>query len=131
MPQGKAKRAATSSAERRGPLTWIVSGLGLLVIVAAIVIVALDAPDRATAPDLRVEEVGRLRRAGATHIEIEVRNLGGQAASAVEVEGTSASGRTSHVFLDYVAGASRRQATLSFPGDPGPVAVTVTGWTKP
>ena len=132
MPQGKAKTAAkTSSAERHGPLTWIVSGLGLLVIVAAIVIVALDATDRATPPDLRVAETGRATAAGVTRVEIEVRNMGGEAASAVQVEGVSASGDTGQVSLDYVAGRSHREATLAFPGDPGPVAVSVTGWTKP
>jgi len=131
MPQGKAKTAATSGSQRRAPLTWIVSGLGLLVIAAAIVIVALDATDRATPPDLRVSQTGRTTTAGVTRVEIEVRNLGGQAASAVEVAGTTASGETGQVSLDYVAGRSHREATLAFPGDPGPVSVSVTGWTKP
>ncbi|RZJ00698.1 MAG: hypothetical protein EON90_06105 [Brevundimonas sp.] len=132
MPQSKAKSAAkTTSAERRGPLTWIVSGLGLLVIVAAIAIVALDATDRATPPDLRVREIGRTTTGGVTRVDIEVLNLGGEAASAVELEGSVASGESSHVNLDYVAGRSHREATLSFPGNPGSVDIVVTGWTKP
>jgi uncharacterized protein (TIGR02588 family) len=131
MPQGKTKMAAAkASPQRHGPLTWIVSGLGLLLIVGTIVIVALDATDRTT-PDLRVSETGRTMTAGVTRVEIEVRNLGGEAASAVEVQGTSAAGETGQVSLDYVAGRSHREATLVFPGDPGPVVVSVTGWTKP
>lgn len=99
--------------------------------MATLVIVALDATDRATPPGLRVSETGRATTAGVTRVEIQVRNLGGEAASAVEVEGTSASGETAQVSLDYVAGRSRREATLAFPGDPGQVVVSVTGWTKP
>ena len=131
MPQGKAKTSASSASDRQGPLTWIVSGLGLLVIVASIVIVALDATGRATPPDLRVTETSRATAGGVTRVEIEVRNLGGEAASAVEVEGTSAAGHMGQVSLDYVAGHSQREATLSFHGDPGSVNVAVTGWTTP
>ena len=131
MPQGKAKTPATSASDRQGPLTWIVSGLGLLVIVASIVIVALDATDRATPPYLRVTETSRDTIAGVTRVEIEVRNLGGEAASAVEVKGFTAAHETSRVSLDYVAGHSHREATLSFQGDPGTVNFQATGWTKP
>ncbi len=131
MPQGKAKTSASSASDRQGPLTWIVSGLGLLVIVASIVIVALDATGRATPPDLRVTETSRVTAGGVTRVEIEVRNLGSEAASAVEVEGISAAGDMGQVSLDYVAGHSHREATLSFRGDPGAVAIAVTGWTRP
>lgn len=131
MPQGKAKTANTSSAERRAPLAWVVSGLGLLVIVAAILIVALDAADGTTPPDLRVSEIRRIKTAGVTRVEVEVRNLGGEAASAVEVEGRSSSGKVGQVSLDYVLGRSHREATFAFPEDPGTVAVSVTGWTQP
>lgn len=131
MAQGKANSAKTSSADRRGPLTWIVSGLGLAAIVAAIIILALDVANSRTPPDLRVAETRRITMAGVTRVEIEIRNLGGEAAAAIEVEGVSASGETGRVSLDYVAGRSRREATLAFPGDPGAVAVSVTGWTRP
>lgn len=130
MLQDKTTKAKTSP-ERHSLLTWIVSGLGLLVIVATFVIVALDATNRTAPADLRVSETGRATTAGVTRVEIEVRNVGGEAASGVEVEGTSASGQTGHVSLDYVAGQSHREATLAFRGDPGPVIVSVTGWTKP
>ena len=131
MPQGKAKTSASSASDRQGPLTWIVSGLGLLVIVASIVIVALDAPGRATPPDLRVTETSRAKAGGVTRVEIDVRNLGGKAAAAVEVEGTSAAGETSQVNLDYVAGHSQREATMAFQNDPKAVSVAVTGWATP
>ncbi|RYG18975.1 MAG: hypothetical protein EON96_03885 [Caulobacteraceae bacterium] len=131
MPRSKVKTSTNARPERHGPLTWIVSGLGLLVIVTAIVIVALDATNRETPPDLRVSETGRSTSAGVTRVEIEIRNNGGQAASAVEVSGKSASGETGQVSLDYVAGQSHREATLAFPGDPGPVTLSVTGWTQP
>lgn len=129
MPQGKTKTPTSSS--RRGPLTWTVSGVGLLVILVAIFVVAADLGDSSTAPDLRVTETGRVTNAGMTQVGIEIRNLGGAAAAAVQVEGTSASGDTGQVSLDYVAGRSSREATLSFPGNPGQVEVSVTGWTKP
>lgn len=114
-----------------GPLVWIVSGAGLIVILAALAILVLDAVDRSTPADLTVVELDRSVRGGRTVLTVEVRNLGGQAAAGVEVHGTAAEGAESEVSLDYVAGRSRREAALAFPSDPGAVALNVTGWAEP
>jgi len=126
-----AKAAPKSPRGPHGILTWLASGLGFLVIAAALVVVAMDAFDQASPARVVAEETGRATLAGTTVIEIEVRNLGGEAAGAVEVEGLPQTGEPGHVSLDYVASRSTRTATLSFPGDPGRVMVVVRGWTDP
>lgn len=131
MSGGKTKAAVKPGVERHSLLTWAVSGVGLLVILATLVVVILDARVPATPPDLRVLETGRATTAGVTRVMIEIRNLGGEAAASVEIEGASSSGDVAHVNLDYVAGRSHREATLAFSGDPGPVAVSARGWTQP
>jgi len=125
------KAAPKSPRGPHGVLTWWASGLGFLVIAAALVIVATEAFDRTSPARVLAAETGRATLAGTTVVEIEVRNVGGEAAGAVEVEGLPQRGDPGHVSLDYVASRSTRTATLSFPGDPGRVTVVVRGWTDP
>ena len=115
----------------RNPLVWIVSGAGLVVIVAALMIVALDAAGRSTPADLTVVELARSYRSGATILTVEVRNAGDETAAGVGVRGTAVGGAVSEIHLDYVAGRSRREAALAFPSNTGPVTLAVTGWSSP
>ena len=111
-------------------LEWGMGGLGLLILLAALAVVAIEAfgarePARLEA---RLDEV---RPAGAAWLaDVEVRNLGGETAASVEVEGRLGD-ETAHATLDYVPAHGRDSVTLVFDADPRAAQVSISGWSKP
>ena len=111
-------------------LERVMGGLGLLIVLAVLAVTAVEAfGPRAPA---RIEaRLGEVRPAGAVWLaEVEVRNLGGETAAAVEVEGRLGD-QTAHATLDYVPAHGRQTATLVFDSDPHAATVSVSGWSEP
>jgi uncharacterized protein (TIGR02588 family) len=111
-------------------LQWIMAGLGLVLTLAAAGVIANEAVQPPSPPDLTAA-VTAVRPATRGFVaEVEVRNLGRETAAAVQVQGR-AGGETASASIDYVPGKGRTAVALVFPGDPAPVEARVTGWSEP
>ncbi|MDI6624511.1 MAG: hypothetical protein QME55_07260 [Brevundimonas sp.] len=112
-------------------LEWLMGGLGLLLVLAVLAIVAFEAVGPREPPRIEAR-LGEIRRSGSVWLaEIEVRNLGDETAAGVEIEGRVGD-RTAGATLDYVPAHGRERVTLSFDVDPrGAVDLSVPGWSEP
>lgn len=111
-------------------LEWAMGGLGGLLVLAALAVIALEASG-AREPARLEAELGEVRPAGARWLaEVEVRNLGGETAASVEVEGRLGD-HTARATVDYVPAHGKERVTLAFPADPRAAEVSVAGWSKP
>ena len=110
-------------------IEWVVGGIALAIVAALLGVIAYDAVAHAGgAPSLRVS----VASVDASRVVVSVDNDGDRAAADVTVEGI-AGGVRSEARLDYLAGRSRREATLVFPAPPRPedVKLRVLGYTVP
>jgi len=111
-------------------LEWAMGGLGGLLILAVLTVLAVEAFG-AREPARLEARLTETRPAGARWLAgVEVRNLGGETAAAVEVEGRLGD-HTAHATVDYVPAHGREIVTLVFPADPRGAEVAVSGWSKP
>ena len=120
----------TSKTPAPARLEWAMGGLGLLLVRAVLAVLAVEAVG-AREPARLEARLAEIRPAGARWLaEVEVRNLGGETAAAVEVEGRLGD-RTAHAVIDYVPAHGRDRVTLAFDADPRAAEVSVSGWSKP
>lgn len=120
----------TSGPPAPAVLEWAMGGLGLLLVLAVLAVLASEAFG-AREPARLEAELGEIRPAGAQWLaEVEVRNRGGETAAAVEIEGRLGD-RTARATVDYVPAHGKERVTLVFPADPRAAQVAVTGWSKP
>ena len=111
-------------------LEWAMGGLGLLLVLAVLAVLASEAFG-AREPARLEAELGEIRPVGAVWLaEVEVRNLGGETAAAVEVEGRLGED-TAGATIDYVPAHGSERVTLVFPADPRAAEMSVSGWSKP
>lgn len=111
-------------------LEWIMGGLGLLIVLAVLAVIGFEAAGPREPARLEAR-LGEVRPAGSVWLaEVEVRNLGGETAAAVEVEGRLGD-ETAAATLDYVPAHGRQTVTLAFPADPHAAEVSVSGWSEP
>lgn len=117
-------------------LAWVMAGLGLVLVIGALVVVLKDVG--ATEPaSITVRETERRAAAGGGVVTVEVVNHGDDTAAQVLIEGEltrpGAEPETAEAVIDYVAGHSRAEASLAFTSDPTGARVTVRalGWTDP
>jgi uncharacterized protein (TIGR02588 family) len=111
-------------------LEWVMGGLGGLLALAVLAVLAFEASG-AREPARLEARLAEVRPAGVRWLaEVEVRNLGGETAAAVEVEGRLGDA-TSSATVDYVPAHGRRHVTLAFDADPRAARVSVSGWSKP
>lgn len=126
-----AKKSPRKSAVADHPLLqWIMAGIGLVITLAAAGIIVHAALQPPSPPDLTARVTDTRRAAQGFVAEVQVANLGRDAAAAVQVEGRSGA-ETASATVDYVAGGGRVTVTVAFPGDPAPVEARVTGWSRP
>lgn len=119
-----------SSSPDHPVLQWIMAALGLVITLTAAGIIAWEALQPSSPPDLTAR-VTDVRPAAAGFVAgIEVRNLGRETAAAVQLEGR-AGGHTASATIDYVPGMGSTAVALAFPGAPAPVEARVTGWSEP
>lgn len=105
--------------------------LGLVVTLAAIVVLARSAFAHQSPPDLSVRLEAARPVASGWAVEVRVRNRGDMTAAAVEIEGES-EGERARASLDYVPGRGEKRASLVFSSNAKPQArVRVVGWSDP
>ena len=127
----------TTSKPRKPLLEWIVAGLGLILTLGALGVLAMDLGQPASPPELSARAVGITPVATGFQIEIEVANAGRATAAGVEIEGVltppSGPAETAGASLDYVPGSGAETLTLMFRTDPraGDLELTVRGWSEP
>lgn len=113
------RKAATTPA-----LEWAAAGIGLLLLLAMLAIIGLEAARGETdePPAITVMSGPVAAAPGGYLVEIEATNASGATAAAVEVEGALMAGQapveTSSLTFDYVPGHSRRRGGLFFAQDP-------------
>ncbi len=111
-------------------LEWAMGGLGLLLVLAALAVIAVEAFG-AREPARLEARLGEIRPAGDRWLAaVEVRNLGGETAASVEIEGRLGDA-TAHAVVDYVPAHGEDRVTLVFDADPRAAAVRVAGWSRP
>lgn len=111
-------------------LEWAMGGLGALLVLAALTVIVIEAFG-AREPARLEARLTETRPAGARWLaEVEVRNLGGETAASVEVEGRLGD-HTAQATVDYVPAHGQERVTLVFPADPRAAEVSVSGWSKP
>ena len=114
-------------------LEWISAALGLLVFVALLAVLGLEAllrgGDDVPRLSARVEAVTSVP--GGHVVQFTVSNGSGQTAAAVQVEGKLGE-ETASATLDYVPGRSEAKGGLMFRADPAPgVELAVLGYELP
>ena len=126
------KTPAQKQPPRPPLLEWITAGVGLLVVVAALGLIlmqALNGPDRPPELSLAAGEV-RSTPAGWV-VEVEASNAGDETAAGVQVEGRLGA-ETALAELDYVPAHGQARASLRFDAEPREgLELTVLGWREP
>lgn len=124
--------------EDSGWLEWTASGTGLILAVggiAYILWIGVTAADRP--PEVQVEARRIVERQPGYTVEIAARNMSGNTAAGVVVEGELRRGgqtvETSETTFDYVPGRSERQGGLYFTQDPRQFELELRprGYVKP
>lgn len=139
MAKAPRKAPAKAVPRARWPvLQGVVAGLGVLVTVAALVVLVAAALQPASPPDITLAVHAVTPSRGGWRVEVEARNDGRESAAAVEIEGVfapTAGGppQTAFATLDYVPARSSERAVLVFADDPrrGRLDLAVRGWSEP
>lgn len=125
-----------SGAQRNSVLEYLVAGVGVVLVGAAVGFMVFKALTDSGAPplvQLRVLEV--TASSGGYLVRIEARNTGDEAAAELGVEGTAQLGgtpQTSSATFDFLPPDSVREGGLFFSGDPrGSLTLRVLGYREP
>jgi len=113
-------------------LQWLGAGVGVVVTLGAIAVIAHEVLEPAR-PVALTASITTVRPAATGWVsEVEVVNSGSTAAAAVTLEGRMGDAIATAA-LDYVPGDGEVTAFLHFPADPRttPATVVVTGWMEP
>ncbi len=112
-------------------LEWIMAGLGLVIVLAALGVILMGAIGPREPARLEARLVQVRGEPGAFLAEVEVRNHGDRTAAAVEVEGRSGD-QTAAATLNYVPARGHARLVLSFEADPrADLDLSVPGWSEP
>lgn len=126
-----AKNKATPDNEQPAVLEWAAAALGLLLTLAALVVVLVEAFSPRTPPDIDLRVLAIAPAGAGWRVEIEASNRGRATAADLRIEGEVA-GETAQTQIAYLPGRGSERATLGFDHDPrGDLELTVRGWTEP
>jgi uncharacterized protein (TIGR02588 family) len=129
MAQKPVPKAA--ALDRPAVLEWTMSGLGLLLTLALLVIIGHEAASRPAPVDLSLRLTGARPVADGWIARVEVENRGDVTAAAVEIEGRLGS-ETASATLDYVPADGTEHVELDFAADPRRgLALRAVGWSEP
>ena len=112
-------------------LEWVMGGLGLLIVLAALGVILVEAAGPRDPARLEARLESARPEGGGWLAEVEVANAGDETAAGVEVEGTLGDEAASAT-IDYVPAHGRERVMLSFDGDPrAGLELSVHGWSEP
>lgn len=122
--------------ERISRWEWVAGAIGLVLVVAALVVLVREALAPASPADLVVRADSTRAGRDAWVVHFTVTNGGRAPAMEVVVEGRLANGRdtlAATTTVRYVPGNSRRGGGLLFPVDPatGELRLRATGYEEP
>ncbi|MFJ6025746.1 hypothetical protein ACIQC9_14235 [Brevundimonas sp. NPDC092305] len=128
-----ARKPAAKPDSQPGPpvLQWLMSGLGLLLTLAVLVLILKEAfaPIEPAALTVRLENARPV--ADGWIAEVEVENTGDTTAAAVEIEGRLGA-ETAAISLDYVPAGGSETVLLGFSADPrSGLSLRTLGWSEP
>ena len=132
------EHGATPRGERISALEWLVAGLGLVLVVAAVAFMVLDAMRGGSAPPqirVRADSVVAMGSGGYL-VQFTAENHGHETAADVAVVGElrdAAGVETSRARVDYLPGRSERRGGLVFRRDPRQAALRLwaEGYQEP
>jgi uncharacterized protein (TIGR02588 family) len=137
----KRRAGKTPPEERTGtttPLEWVAALLGLVVVLAALVVLVHQALLGGDGPPVIATEVTAVERGGGSYrVEVRVVNRGGRTAAQLKIEGTiegpGGVPETSDTVIDYLPAHSTQPINLLFTRDPrrAQLAVRVVSFTDP
>lgn len=119
-------------AEARPPvLEWIMGGLGLLMVLGCLGVIAGEILRPAGPPVLEARLEAVRGQSGAWLAEVVVENTGGETVAAAEIEGRLGD-ETASATLDYVPAQGEEKVVLGFTGDPREgLTLHALGWSEP
>lgn len=112
-------------------LAWMMGGLGLLLVLGCLVVILWRAASTTQGPDVQLRLIETRPSQGQWLVEIEARNLGGDTAAEVEIEGRFGDEIASTI-IDYLPASGRRTVILGFSENPeGRLEMRTRGWIEP
>lgn len=114
-------------------LEWISAGLGLVVVVSAIGVLAWQGIAGGNAPpEVSVRPIAVAPSGDVWRLDLEATNAGERTAEDVTIHAVSGT-ESADVTLDYLPGHGRREVSVLFHVRPDPQAVElrVSGWVDP
>ena len=106
--------------EAAAPLEWLAAAIGLIIFAGLFATIFDHGLERATAPDLVIEQDRIVATEAGTLVEFTIHNRSSRTAAAVVVEGRmpDPAGKdvTGQVTIDYVPAKTKVGGGLIFPG---------------
>jgi len=129
------KKQGESGSSPRTPAEWVALALALLLLACVVgVILWLWAKEPAGPPRFEVERAAVRVEAGLFLLPVAVRNVGGEAAGQVRVEGWLAAGAREErpaTTIEFLPVGAREEAVLIFRADPSGASVEVVSYQRP
>jgi uncharacterized protein (TIGR02588 family) len=136
-PSRKPAAAAAAAAGETPWLEWLAAGVGLVLIVGVVGVIAREAATVGDGPPVIAVRADRVTRTPSGFVvDVTATNSGDKTAAGVVIEGELGSGpqaETSETTLDYLPAGSQRRAGLMFEGDPrtASLALRAKGFVEP
>ena len=125
------KPGSTSTAPDPPWLAWAMGGLGIVLVLGCLSVILWRAMSEVEGPDVQLRLIGTRPSQGQWLAEIEARNLGGETAAEVEIEGRLGD-ETASAVVDYLPASGRRTVILGFSENPeGRLEMRTRGWIEP
>lgn len=137
MSRTPSKPAATKPTAKTGKapdppwLAWLMGGLGLVLVLGCLVVILWRTASPIQGPDVQLRLVETRAGQGQWLAEIEARNLGGETAADVEIEGRLGE-ESASALIDYLPASGQRTVVLGFSENPeGRLDLRTRGWVEP
>ena len=106
-------------------------GLGLMLVLACLAIILIRASTSIQGADIQLRLTDTRASQGQWLAEIEARNVGGETAAQVEIEGMIG-GENASAIIDYLPASGRGTVVLGFSSDPSEeLQLRTRGWPEP